>query len=96
MNRAEKFINDVISEGLSKGIPIQEIFRQQSATEFDIKMYNYFEKFNMYLMQKLLEKGILDKREIIELFANAMRSAGEPEDHVQQQIVQLKGIYRLG
>lgn len=85
----------MISQGLAKGIPIQEIFREQSATQFDIKMYNYFEKFLMRLCANLLEKGILQKREIILLFADAMRDAGEPEDHVQSQIVQLKGIYGL-
>lgn len=95
-NRQRRFIDEVITEGLTKGINIKDIFREQTATSFEIKMYNYFEKFNMRLMMKLLEKGILEKREIIELFADAMRDAGEPEHHVQSQIVQLKRIYQYG
>lgn len=95
-NRERRFINEVLNKGLAEGIPVQDIFRAQTATTFEIKMYNYFEKFNMRVMALLLQKGILTKKEIVELFADAMRDAGEPEHHVQSQIVQLKRIYALG
>lgn len=83
------------NSGLSRGVNIFDILNKNTASSFDIKMYNYFEKFNMFLMQLLLEKGIMDKREIVELFVKAMQGAGESDDNIRKQVVQLRRIYQL-